>query len=151
MNKRKFAAVTALILSSLAINTAFAVKPVYSGGKERAAIRGYDPVAYFTQNMPVKGSQEFLFKHNGAKWFFSSQENLEKFKANPNSYTPQYGGYCAYAVSNGSTASIKPENFTIYNDKLYLNYSKSVYKKWLKNKDDYIAEANTEWPQILAE
>lgn len=140
-----------ILVNGLVMNSAFAAKPIYSGGKERAAIRGYDPVAYFTQNKPVKGSQEFMLKHKGAKWLFSSQANLEKFKASPNRYTPQYGGYCAYAVSNGSTASIKPENFTIYNDKLYLNYSKSVYKKWLKNKDDYITEANVEWPKILAE
>ncbi len=136
-------------MANLAANSVFAAKPIYSGGKERAAIRGYDPVAYFTQNKPVKGSQDFSFKHNGANWLFSSQENLDAFKAQPSDYTPQYGGYCAYAVSNGSTASIKPEYFTIYNDKLYLNYSKSVYNKWLKKKDTYIDDANVEWPKIL--
>ena len=140
-----------LTLSLLIGSNAFAVKPVYSGGKERAAIRGYDPVAFFTENQPVKGNSDFLLKHNGAKWFFSSKENLEMFKANPEKYSPQYGGYCAYAISNGSTASSKPEFFTVYNDKLYLNFSKSVYKKWNKDKDTYIEEANVEWPVILAE
>jgi len=72
------------------------------------------------------------------KWLFSTQQNLETFKANPEKYMPQYGGYCAYAVSNGSTASSKPEYFTIYNDKLYLNYNKTVYSKWVKGKDGYI-------------
>jgi len=138
-----------LILSMFTMSSAFAAKPVYSGGKQRAAIRGYDPVAYFTENKPVEGNKEFLFKHNGAKWLFSSQENLETFKANPEKYTPQYGGYCAYAVSRGSTASIKPEFFTIHNDKLYLNYSKSVYNKWMKEKDGYIQKANVKWPEIL--
>ncbi|MFT6407395.1 MAG: YHS domain-containing protein [Arenicella sp.] len=132
------------------MNSAFAVKPVYSGGRDRAAIRGYDPVAYFTENKPVKGSQDFSLKHNGAKWLFSSQENLETFKANSEQYTPQYGGYCAYAVADGSTASIKPEYFTIYNNKLYLNYSKSVYKKWSKDKGDYIQQANINWPEMLS-
>lgn len=143
--------VTTIMLSSILImNSAFAVKPVYSGGRDRAAIRGYDPVAYFTENKPVKGSQDFSLKHNGAKWLFSSQENLETFKANSEQYTPQYGGYCAYAVADGSTASIKPEYFTIYNNKLYLNYSKSVYKKWSKDKGDYIQQANINWPEMLS-
>jgi len=110
-----------LLFSVLASSSAFAVKPIYSGGKERAAI-----------------------------WLFSSQQNLDAFKANPAKYKPQYGGYCAYAVSNGATASIKPEFFTIHDDKLYLNYSKSVYNKWLKDKEGYISEANSEWVKILA-
>lgn len=142
---------TITLLSLLVMDSAFAVKPIYSGGRDRAAIRGYDPVAYFTENKPVKGSKDFSLTHNGAKWFFSSQENLETFKANTDKYTPQYGGYCAYAVSSGSTASIKPEYFTIHDDKLYLNYSKSVYKKWSKDKDDYIQEADANWPKILSE
>jgi len=138
-----------IALNLIVISSTFAAKPVYSGGRERAAIRGYDPVAYFTESKPVKGSSEFLYKHNGAKWLFSSQENLEAFKTNPDKYTPQYGGYCAYAVSRGATASIKPEFFTIHDDKLYLNYSKSVYNKWMKDKNEYIKEANQEWPKLL--
>ncbi len=137
-----------LVLNVFITDTAYAKKPVYSGGKERAAIRGYDSVAYFTEKRPVKGSVDFSLNHNGAKWLFSTQQNLETFKANPEKYMPQYGGYCAYAVSNGSTASSKPEYFTIYNDKLYLNYNKTVYSKWVKGKDGYIDEANLKWPKI---
>ena len=139
-----------MLLSILFLNSAFAAKPIYSGGRDRAAIRGYDPVAYFTENKPVKGSSDFSLEYNGAKWLFSSKENLETFKGNYEKYTPQYGGYCAYAVSAGSTASIKPEYFTIHDNKLYLNYSKSVHKKWSKDKDDYIKQADTNWPIILA-
>lgn len=134
------------VLISSAANAA---KPIYSGGKERAAIRGYDPVAYFTEKQPVKGSKEFVFEYKGAKWMFSSQENLEAFKDNPEKYTPQYGGYCAYAVARGTTASIKPEYFTIDDGKLYLNYSKSVYKRWVKDKEGYIEKANGNWPKVL--
>jgi YHS domain-containing protein len=146
--KKSIVAITLLLMSVFSTNI-FAAKPVYSGGKARAAIRGYDPVAYFTQNQPVEGKQEFLLRHKGAKWLFSSQENLDAFKANPEKYMPQYGGYCAYAVSTGSTASIKPEYFTIHNQKLYLNYSKSVNKKWLKKKDSYIKKADSIWPKLL--
>lgn len=136
-------------LSVLLSTFAYAAKPIYSGGKDRAAIRGYDPVAYFVENKPVKGSKDFTLEYNGAKWLFSSQENLDLFKANPEKYSPQYGGYCAYAVAQGTTASIKPEFFTIEDNKLYLNYSKSVYKRWTKDKSDYIEGANENWPEVL--
>lgn len=141
--------VTILLLSIIFVSTVHAAKPVYSGGRDRAAIRGYDPVSYFTERMPVKGSKEFVLKHKGAKWMFSSEHNLKLFEMNPEKYSPQYGGYCAYAVSNGSTASIKPEYFTIHEGKLYLNYSKSVLSKWVKDKDGYIDDADKEWPNLI--
>jgi len=140
----------ALLINLLVVNSALAIKPIYSGGKERAAIRGYDPVAYFTENAPVKGSSEFSTEHLGATWFFASEANKQLFINNPEKYTPQYGGYCAYAVSRNSSASIKPEFFTIENDKLYLNYSNSVYKKWVKDKKKYIKDADKNWPAVLA-
>lgn len=148
MNK----SVSALALSFfllLAYSNAQAAKPIYSGGKERAAARGYDVVAYFTENKPLKGIAEFELQHAEVKWLFSSQENLELFKKDPEKYMPQYGGYCAYAVARGSTASSKPEYFTIHDDKLYLNYSKSVYKRWIKDKDKYISDASKNWPAVL--
>jgi len=138
-----------VLLGTMFISSANAAKPIYSGGKERAAVRGYDVVAYFTMNKPVKGSADFSLEHKGAKWLFSSQENLELFKNNPEKYSPQYGGYCAYAVARGSTASIKPDFFTLHDGKLYLNFSKSVYKKWIKDKGGYISKANENWPKVL--
>lgn len=144
-----FISIALLIVSITVVSTVHAAKPVYSGGRDRAAIRGYDPVSYFTQGKPVKGLKEFVLEHNGAKWLFSSEDNLTLFKNNPGKYAPQYGGYCAYAVSKGSTASIKPEFFTIHDNKLYLNYSKSVFKKWNKDKEEYIEDANQEWPELV--
>ena len=90
--------------------TAYAVDPTYTAFLSDKAIRGYDTVAYFTENKPVKGAEEFSYEYKGAQWLFSSAENLELFKAEPEKYAPQYGGYCAYAVSKGSTAPIKPES-----------------------------------------
>ncbi len=137
----------AIIASSIA----FAAKPIYSGGRDRAAIKGYDPVAYFTKNKPVKGLKEFTHKSNGATWMFSSAENRDLFISNPEKYTPQFGGYCAYAVSRNTTASIRPEFFTIHDNKLYLNFSNSVHKKWMKNKEGFIADAEKNWPKIIRE
>jgi YHS domain-containing protein len=113
-------------------------------------LKGYDPVAYFTAGKPVKGDAKFEFKWMGATYRFSSQENLEQFKKAPEKYAPQYGSYCAYAVSQGYTASVDPEAFDIVNDKLYLNYSKSVQKKWREKRDDYIAAADKNWPELEA-
>lgn len=113
------------------------------------AIEGYDPVAYFTESRPVKGSSDFQYEWKEAKWRFSSAENLALFKANPEQYAPQYGGYCAYAVAKNTTASIDPTQFTIVDDKLYLNYNKSVNTKWLANRDNFIVKADENWPTLL--
>lgn len=128
-----------------------AVEPIYTGYFSNTAIKGYDTVAYFTQKAPVKGDEAYSTEYMGAKWLFANQDNLALFLANPAQYAPQYGGYCAYAVSQNTTASIQPELFTIYNNKLYLNYSEAVNKKWLSNKADFIEQADKHWPKLLKE
>lgn len=142
---RRLFLLIALIVSSAAL----AKDPVYTGFFSNDAIKGYDTVAYFTQNKAVEGSDEFTVKYKGVNWLFSSQENLELFTENPDKYAPQYGGYCAYAVSQGSTASIQPDLFTIHNGKLYLNYNKSINDKWTKDKEGYIEAADEKWPSVL--
>lgn len=116
--------------------------------KSDKAIRGYDPVAYFTESKPVKGSENFVYTWNNAAWYFSSQQNLNLFKANPEKYAPQYGGYCAYGLSRGYKASTVPEAWTIDNGKLYLNYSLSVRSDWDKNRQERIKKGDAYWPQI---
>ena len=113
-------------------------------------LKGYDPVAYFTAEKPVKGDKKFEYQWMGARYRFSSQGNLEIFKKEPEKYAPQYGGYCAYAVSQDYTAPVDPEAWDIVEGKLYLNYSKSVQKKWRKHRDEYIAAADKNWPAIKA-
>ncbi len=130
---------------------ASALDPVYTGFFSNEAIKGYDTVAYFTEGKPVKGKADFSTEYEGAKWLFSSEENLMLFKEDPTKYAPQYGGYCAYAVSQGKTASIKPELFTVHEGKLYLNYNKSINDKWIKDKASYIEDADKSWPALLAE
>ncbi len=113
------------------------------------AIRGHDPVAYFTERKPTKGSNQYTFEWKGEKFKFASAENLALFEANPEKHAPQFGGYCAYAVSQGYTASTVPEAWTIVNDKLYLNYSVGVKKRWAKNIPERIATADKNWPGVL--
>jgi len=130
---------------------AHAVDPVYTTLFSNNAIKGYDTVAYFVEGKPVKGSVDYSTEYKEATWLFSSQQNLDLFLDNPEKYAPQYGGYCAYAVAQNTTASIQPELFTIYNGKLYLNYNESVNEEWSANKDSFIADADKNWPQLLIE
>ena len=114
------------------------------------AINGYDPVAYFTESKPIPGSDEFTFQWNSATWKFSTHENMEAFKAQPEKFSPVFGGYCAYGMSNGEgyKATTVPQAWTILDDKLYLNYNLKVKDKWLENQQERINEAWGNWPRV---
>lgn len=113
------------------------------------AIRGADPVAYFTDAAHVSGSDEFTHNWQGVTWKFASAENRDRFAADPDAYAPQYGGFCAYAVSQGTTASIEPDSWKIVEGKLYLNYNKKIQTRWEKDIPGYITAANQNWPGVL--
>ena len=113
-----------------------------------AAIRGYDPVAYFTDGRPVEGRPEFTATRDGATWRFASAEHKAAFDAEPAKYAPQYGGYCAWAVSQGYTAPIDPDAWKVVDGKLYLNYSRDVQTNWQKDIPGHIAKADGNWPGL---
>lgn len=112
------------------------------------AIDGYDPVAYFTQSKPVEGMSEFSHEWNGATWLFASAANQQAFAKDPEKFAPKYGGYCAWAVSEGYTADIDPDAWKIVEGALYLNYSKEVQATWEKDIPGNIVKANKNWPGI---
>lgn len=130
------------------LNFAHAETVFYTRLFSSVAIKGYDTVAYFEQKQAVKGSPKLSFKWGNVKWQFASQENLETFKANPEKYVPQYGGWCAYAMANGQKVGIDPKAFDIKEGKLYLNYSQKVQKKWRKKAEKYIPKADAFWKKI---
>ena len=143
------------ILTALALATALfmaapamAADAIYSNWLGKA-IGGYDPVAFFPAHKPVEGSGDFTAKWKGATWRFASAENRAKFTAMPEKYAPQYGGYCAYAVANNSTAKIDPEAWKIVDGKLYLNYSKDIQKTWEADQTAFIMAADKNWPGVL--
>jgi YHS domain-containing protein len=113
------------------------------------AIKGYDPVAYFADQRPVKGSAAFEYLWNGAKWRFASAEHRDQFRAVPEKYSPKYGGYCAYAVSLGKIVDIDPEAWTVFEGRLYLNINRNVRKLWERDKEEYIRKADENWPRML--
>lgn len=119
-------------------------------GLRGVAIKGYDPVAYFTKGAPTRGSKQFSLKHAGAEWRFSSAQNKAAFAANPARYKPAYGGYCAYGVAQGYLVKFEPHAWSIKRGRLYLNYSRSVQRTWSRKPGSYIAKANKKWPRLIA-
>jgi len=126
--------------------------PVYAGNanvdSNGVAIQGYDPVAYFTEGRPIKGYPEYVARWDEATWMFATAESRDVFEANPKKYAPQYGGFCAYAVSHGSKADIAPFAFSILNEKLYLNYSAEVKALWETDTSRYIKTADQIWERM---
>ncbi len=150
--RREFVlSIAALVGGSVVVSTRLlAVKlGIYVNSATGKAINGYDPVAYFTENMPVEGKAQHTFVWKGATWLFASVGNKARFIASPEKYAPQYGGYCAFAVSYGSTATTVPEAWAIVDGKLYLNYSLGVRRRWNTDQKGYISKANKNWPDVL--
>ena len=149
LSRRSFLTATAaLTVAALVAPAAFAqTAQIY--GDDGIAVDGTDVVAYFTQGAPVSGSADFSHDWNGKTWHFSSAANRDAFAAQPAKYAPQYGGYCAYAVSEGYTASTTPEAWKIVDGKLYLNYSRRVQRRWAKDIPARISSANANWPKVL--
>jgi YHS domain-containing protein len=112
------------------------------------AVHGYDVVAYFDESRPVKGSREFRHEWQGTRWHFASAESRDRFRADPERYAPQYGGYCAYAVAQGATADIDPEAWKIVDGKLFMAWTKASRDKWLNNAAANIAKADQNWAKI---
>jgi YHS domain-containing protein len=116
--------------------------------KDGVAIRGYDPVAYFTEGKSVAGSQSFTSEYKGSLFRFASVAHRDAFAGNPRKYAPQYGGYCALGMAKGYKASIDPTAFSVVGGKLYLNYSLSVREQWQEDIPGYIAKADKNWPDV---
>ncbi len=130
----------------------FADATVNTGYFEGVAIKGYDPVAYFTEGRAVKGSEKYSYDWLGTPWYFANAQHREMFQSNPISYAPQYGGYCAGEVVGGSvTVDIDPEAFKIIDGKLYLIYDKADAEDFAAHAADYIPKADANWPEIKTE
>ena len=130
---------------------AWAAAPALAGDffeKDGVAIRGYDPVAYFTEKKAVKGSSAHKAEHGKSTFHFASQANRDAFAADPARYAPQYNGYCAFGVAGGYKAAIDPAAFTVVDGKLYLNYNRAVQKQWSADIPGFIAKAGKNWPAV---
>jgi len=138
-----------LILSGLALSlvpSILSAQAVYT--EDGVAIRGTDPVAYFTEGRPVRGSAEHVAEWNGATWQFASAQNRDAFLADPEAYAPQFGGFCAWAVAEGYTASIDPDAWRIVDGRLYLNYSRRIQRRWERDIPGNISRGEANWPGL---
>jgi YHS domain-containing protein len=120
---------------------------VYS--TKNGAIKGYDPVAYFTDGKPVKGLDSIALNWQGATWHFANSHHRELFIAEPEKYAPQFGGWCAYGWSKGYPAKIEPEAWSIVDNKLYLNYNLEVRDDWEKKRAEYIQKAEMSYQKVF--
>lgn len=119
--------------------------------QDGVAIKGYDPVAYFTQETAVPGDPSITAEYDGIIYHFSTEEHRELFLADPGRYVPAYGGWCAWAASRNSLADIDPTQWVVHNDRLFLNFSGLVNARFRLRLDHNISEADRNWPDLAGE
>ncbi len=113
------------------------------------AIRGYDPVAYFTAGRPTPGLRKHRARHEGATFLFATAANRDSFVANPAKYAPRYGGFCAYGASRGYKAAVDPAAFSVVGGRLYLNYDAEVKQLWSADVPGFVEKADRNWPEVV--
>lgn len=151
MSRNVFAVLFVALAALFAATPAFADQPpVHTQLLSNVAVGGYDPVAYFTDGHPVRGNAQFKTTYQGYEYRFASAEHLTAFRANPARYLPQYGGYCAWAISQNHTAPGDPNYWRIVDGKLYLNYNADIQHRWEANIPGFIRDANANWPRVLS-
>ncbi len=110
------------------------------------ALKGDDPVSYFTDDRPQKGSKDFTDDWGGATWRFVNCSNRDLFASSPEQYAPQYWGYCAWRISHGNFFDGDPEVWKVVNGKLYVNYNRDIEKTWEQDVPGFIRKADETWP-----
>lgn len=137
-----------LALAVFTLSVSVNAGEINTGYFGNVAIKGYDPVAYFTEERAVKGSENFSHSWLGAEWNFSSDEHMKLFAENPVQYAPQYGGHCSDGIAYGTTTTnIDPEAWRIIEGKLYLNYDQGAAIE-IEEIDGQIGRAEDNWPEI---
>jgi YHS domain-containing protein len=132
----------------LALTAAVAADESINTTDENVAIKGYDTVAYFVENRPMKGKPEFEHVWQGARWHFATAEHREMFAKDPLNYAPRYGGFCSGGMSLGVKATINPEAWAIIDGKLYLAFSERTMKRFTSDPETNIAKADSNWQRI---
>lgn len=120
------------------------------GHFNKLAVNGYDVMTYWRGGKPLEGNRDISLDYKGATWVFISEENRAAFAADPETYAPRYGGYCAYAASLGQVSDIDVFAWRIYKGALYLNYGPRVRRQWANDIDGNIAKADALWPELLS-
>lgn len=128
---------------------ALADNPAMVVDDQGRAVEGYDTVAYFTEGKAMQGDPAFTHEWQGATWLFVSAEHRDMFAADPERYAPQFGGYCAYAISTNHAIKGRADIWSIHEGKLYLNLGPGAQKKWENGLSNNVARAVNNWPGAL--
>ena len=137
------------LLSLFVTGTALADPPIAAVNTEHGlAIKGYDPVSYFTTRKPTPGLAQYSTTYKGATYRFVSAENRDRFIASPEKFVPQYGGYCAYAIALNQIADIDPDEWALVGNKLYLNNNLFSQTLWSLDKSGNIVRGDQNWPLV---
>ena len=141
------------LLGGVALSVAMATSALAAGVEINAsstglALQGYDPVAYFTDGAPTKGSYKITTVFDDATYRFASEEHKAQFEANPEAYLPAYGGYCAFGTAMGFKFDGDPTYWKIVDNTLYLNLSKDIQTRWEGNIPGFVEDANGHWENI---
>jgi YHS domain-containing protein len=138
-----------LLILGLALPAFAQSKSLLNVDDSGVAIQGYDPVAFFTDNKPVKGDPAIPAKYNGATYYFATKEHRDMFKKDSAKYEPSFGGYCAYGVSRNKLIEIDVNAFQIVDGRLLMQYSKGVRSDFNKDAKSNLAKADTNWPVLV--
>jgi hypothetical protein len=149
MTRRRWVSICSAIVFGAAVAATAAAKPLVNVSRGELALRGHDAVAYWTEGRPALGTAHFEHRWNGAVWRFATAANRDAFAKDPARYAPEFGGYCAYAVSRGYTADADPSAWRIVDGRLYLNYSRRVQALWEQDIQGNIAKGRSNWPAVL--
>jgi YHS domain-containing protein len=125
-------------------------KPLVNVDKNGVIVDGYDVVAYFTDGRPVEGQPEFASSHGGATYWFASAEHKALFDADPAKYAPEFGGFCAYAVSRNGLRPIDPAVFHFVGGKLFLQHTRKAYDLFERDEPGNTKRAYANWPKLVA-
>jgi YHS domain-containing protein len=143
-----FFSIFTLVTAVVAVPGQAGAESAVNVDRKGVAIEGYDPVAYFTMSKPVKGDKVRVLSWMGATWRFASEENRNLFEKDPGKYAPRYGGHCAYGVAQNYLVKIDPRAWTVYEGRLYLNYSLKVREQWREDIPGNIRKADANWPGL---
>ncbi|WP_412553262.1 YHS domain-containing (seleno)protein [Shimia sp. MIT1388] len=141
------------LITGAALSVAVATSAIAAGVELNAsstglALQGYDPVAYFTEGAPTKGSWKITSSYNDATYRFATEEHKAAFEADPEAYLPEYGGYCAFGAAMGFKFDGDPNHWKIVDGELFLNISQDVQERWVADIPGFIEKADANWTNI---
>ena len=142
---------TGMMVLGAALIAAAPVRAQTAGGVnavDGVALRGFDPVAYFEQHKPVKGTPAATATYNGVTYEFASKEHAAAFEKDPAKYVPTFNGFCATAVAEGVKADADPHEFVVYSGKLNVFYSEAARTHFVKDEPGVSAKATSNWPTV---